>query len=150
MLSFKPCEQSCVHVYFPPNRALPSSPCIDVCSMPDLRHCNWTLLVIVKDQSSHFVYLNIFIKIANMWKFELRSIGRRILILRSPNQLCGKLLHSPCSWKLCYFRGSHFSQLFNLHYQQLSITRIPNKVVMLTIFLSNYQSCLVPSRLLQN
>ena len=95
----------------------------------------WTLLVIVKDQSSHLVYLNIMHKITNLWKFELDwsselrdnyerkkqpchtklcafrwLISRpQILNLRSQNQISGKLI---LSWKLHHFRGSRFSQCF--------------------------------------
>ena len=86
-----------------------------------IRH--WTLLVIVKDQSSHSVYINICIKLQtceNLSSIDHRSceiimkekIKRlHILNLRSQNQICGKWL---LSRKQHYFRGSCFSQCFVL------------------------------------
>ena len=86
----------------------------------------WTLLplVIVKDQSSLLVYLNMH-KTTNLWQFELNRSSKlrdevvcfqmlisrpQILNKRSRNQIRGKLLHSR---KLRHFRGSCFSQCFN-------------------------------------
>ena len=98
-----------------------------------LKH--WTLLAIVKDQSSHLMYLNIMHTITNLWKFELNRSSKlrdnnerkkgpchmklcaficlisrpQILNLRYRNQIRGKLL---LSRKLQHFRGGRFSQWF--------------------------------------
>ena len=99
-------------------------------------------------------------KITNLWKFELNWLSKlwdnnerkkhpchtklcafrclisrpQILNLRSPNQICGKIL---LSRKLLHFRGSHFSQCFILstspHYL------VPSKGFMQINILSNYQ-----------
>ena len=115
-------------------------------------------MVIVKDQSSHLVYLNICIFELN-WSSKLRENNWRrknTLVTRS---VLSQLLKFVTSAKVLISIHEHFSEnklffpknyvtsegavltMFNiLYYQQLSIARCQESF-MLTIFFSNYQQC---------
>ena len=108
-----------------------------------LRFTSKTLLVIVKYQSSHFVYLNMH-TIINLWKFELNWSSKlwdnnerkkhpfhtklcafRCLISRPQNLILSLEINS---WKISSFTKTTLLQRepFShnvLYYQQLSITR---------------------------
>ena len=104
-----------------------------------------TLLVTVKDQSYHFVYLNIMHKITNLYKFELNRSSK----LRDNNE---RKKH-PCHTKLCAFRCLiSRPQVLNLRSQKsnswkvtsFSKTRSLQRELFLTMFYTiNLSSLLV-------